>query len=580
MKLNNIQIGRRLGAAFGILLLLLVAVTLLGIGGMTEIQGWLRNIAEENNTETRSANTIRIAAFERALTVRNLHIALLSETPGAESGEAQAKERQVRVKKETERVTEERARFAAAQKTLAAIYAGKRADVAKESALLATITKLDSEIVPLENQLFAALAAQKSYEATFPIIKEVRNLLRSAMVATAELSAQVETQNAAALVDANTAYRRARNSMLALSAVAVALGAVLAWLATRGITGPLNRAVLVARTVARGDLGVRIEVDRTDEAGQLMQSLKDMTASLSDIVGQVRGATGAIADASAEIADGNLELSARTAQQASALEETAASMEELTSTVRQNADNARSADSLVANASDVARKGGEVVRQVVQTMGSINDSSRKIVDIIGVIDGIAFQTNILALNAAVEAARAGEQGRGFAVVASEVRNLAQRSAAAAKEIKSLIDDSVSKVDAGNRLAGQAGATMDEVAASVQRVSAIMADITHASEEQRAGIEEVNQAIVDIDGATQRNAALVEKAADAAQAMRTEAAVLTRSVSLFTLGEQAPGSAPAAAQRLAPAAPVRPARPPKRPQLQAKVSVASERFEQF
>ncbi len=560
MKLNNIKIGRRLGAAFGILLSLLVAVTLLGIGGMTEIQGWLRNIAEENNTELRSANTMRIAAFERALTVRNLHIALLSETPGAESGEAQAKERQVRIKKETERVKEERAKFAAAQKALAAIYGGTRADNEKERALLATITQLDSRIVPLEDQLFAAMAAQKGYEATFAIIKNVRNELRTAMVTTTELSAQVESQNAAALIDANSAYRSARISMLALSAIAVALGALLAWLATRSITGPLNRAVLVAHTVARGDLGVQIAVDSTDETGQLMQSLKDMTASLSDIVGQVRGATSAIADASADIAEGNLELAARTEQQASSLEETAASMEELTSTVRQNADNARSADGLVANASEVALKGGEVVRQVVHTMGSINDSSRRIVDIIAVIDGIAFQTNILALNAAVEAARAGEQGRGFAVVASEVRNLAQRSAAAAKEIKTLIGDSVSKVDAGNRLAGQAGATMDEVAASVHRVSTIMAEITHASEEQRAGIEEVNQAIVDIDGATQKNAALVEKASDSAQAMRTQAAALTRSVSLFTLGDHAPEPGPAAARRPLPVAPKRLAQP--------------------
>jgi methyl-accepting chemotaxis protein len=579
MKLNNIKIGRRLGGAFGILLSLLVAVTLLGIGGMTEIQGWLRNIAEENNTELRSANTMRIAAFERALTVRNLHIALISETQGAEATEAQAKERQARIKKETERVTEERAKFAAAQKALAAIYGGKRADVEKESALLATITQLDGKIVPLENQLFAAMAAQKGYEATFALIKDVRNELRSAMVATAALSAQVETQNAAALTDANSAYRRARISMLALSAVAVALGALLAWLATRSITGPLNRAVLVAHTVARGDLGVRIAVDSTDETGQLMQSLKDMTASLADIVGQVRGATSAIADASADIAEGNLELSARTEQQASSLEETAASMEELTSTVRQNADNARSADSLVANASDVALKGGEVVRQVVHTMGSINDSSRKIVDIIGVIDGIAFQTNILALNAAVEAARAGEQGRGFAVVASEVRNLAQRSAAAAKEIKGLIGDSVSKVDAGNKLAGQAGATMDEVAASVQRVSIIMAEITHASEEQRAGIEEVNQAIVDIDGATQRNAALVEKAADAAQAMRTQAANLTRSVSLFTLGDRAPRPPREAAFHPRPAAPLPRAQPRQR-QLQAKAAAVEHSCEQF
>jgi methyl-accepting chemotaxis protein len=553
MKLKDIKIGRRLGAAFGILLLLLVAVTLLGVGGMNEIQRWLKNIAEENNTELRAANAMRVSAFERALTVRNLNIALLSDA-GEQSPE-QEKERAVRIKKETERVAEERKRFAAARASLTKMYAGRKdQDTAKERALLARLDEYENAIIPLENRLFESMLAKKGYDDGFAVIKEVRNVLRSAMVESASYAGLIETQNAEALADANLAYQHARNWMLALSALSIALGALLSWLATRSITGPIDKAVGVARMVARGDLAQQIEVDSADETGQLMQSLKDMTASLAGIVGQVRGATTSIGAASGEIASGNVELSARTEQQASSLEETAASMEELTSTVRQNADNARAADQLVADASAVAAKGGSVVDEVVQTMGSINESARKIVEIIGVIDGIAFQTNILALNAAVEAARAGEQGRGFAVVASEVRNLAQRSAAAAKEIKTLIGDSVSKVDAGNKLVGQAGATMGEVAASVKRVSDIMAEIRHASEEQRAGIEEVNQAIVQIDQATQKNAQLVEMANGAAQRMQEQAAALTGSVSLFTLAEPAGVAARPPAKRLQ--APVR------------------------
>jgi methyl-accepting chemotaxis protein len=548
MKLNDMTIGRRLGAAFGILLLLLVAVTWRGIGGMNEIAGWLNNIAGENNTELRAANTMRIAAFERALTVRNLHIASLSEAADGAAGAAHAAERAERLKKEAGRVAAERARFAKASSTLAAIYAGKGEQAAKTRALLNQLIKLDSASIPLEDKLFAALQAEQDYDTTFAIIKEVRNVLRTAMGVTAELAAQVEAENAAAVEDANAAYAGAQRAMLVLSALAVALGAALAWLATRSITGPIRRAVDVAHTVARGDLGLQIEVGGADETGQLMQSLKDMTHSLSGIVGEVRAATSSIALATGEIASGNLELSARTEQQASALEETAASMEQLTSTVRENAEHARAADALVANAAQVAIRGGTVVEEVVRTMGSIDASARKITDITGVIDGIAFQTNILALNAAVEAARAGDQGRGFAVVAAEVRSLAQRSATAAKEIKVLIDDAVGKVGAGNQLAGQAGATMEEVAASVRRVSDIMAQITQASAEQRDGIEEVNRAIVQIDGVTQQNAALVEEATGAAHSMQEQAAALSHSVSLFKLDERAGVAAAAQPQR--------------------------------
>ncbi|HZW12221.1 MAG TPA: methyl-accepting chemotaxis protein, partial [Noviherbaspirillum sp.] len=308
-----------------------------------------------------------------------------------------------------------------------------------------------------------------------------------------------------------------------LSIVAIVGGVLLAaligmWL-IRAISRPLEEAVRFARSVAEGDLTKNIEVESRDETGQLLAALKQMNESLANTVGQVRAGTETITVASREIASGNADLSSRTEAQASSLEETASSMEELTSTVKQNAENARQANQLVVSASDYALKGGEVVGQVVDTMGSIKDSSRKIVDIIGVIDGIAFQTNILALNAAVEAARAGEQGRGFAVVAAEVRNLAQRSAGAAKEIKALIQDSVEKVDAGSKLVDQAGTTMDEIVTSVKHVADIMNEIAAASHEQSAGIEQVNQAITQMDEMTQQNAALVEQAAAAAQSMQ-------------------------------------------------------------
>nr|WP_307731429.1 methyl-accepting chemotaxis protein [Massilia agilis] len=331
--------------------------------------------------------------------------------------------------------------------------------------------------------------------------------------------------------------------------VASVLAALVALSLARNITAPLRRALDLAKQVAQGDLTAQVRVESKDETGELMAALKDMNASLLGIVTRVRTGTDAIATASSEIAAGNQDLSSRTEQQASSLEETASSMEELTSTVKQNADNARTANQLAAAASGTAAQGGTVVSQVVETMGAINESASKIVDIISVIDGIAFQTNILALNAAVEAARAGEQGRGFAVVASEVRNLAQRSAAAAKEIKVLITDSVEKVEAGSRLVDRAGSTMEDVVASVKRVSDIIGEIAAASEEQRSGIEQVNEAINQMDQVTQQNAALVEEASAAAEAMQEQAAGLAGLVGTFRVDERAQG-APVARAALA------------------------------
>ncbi len=331
--------------------------------------------------------------------------------------------------------------------------------------------------------------------------------------------------------------RTLRNS---ITIVVVSLAAVMGLLGlglvliVRSVARPVKNAIEIARLVTDGDLTQHIEVTSGDEVGQLLQALKDMNESLGRIIGEVRDTTESITAASKEIAQGNSDLSQRTEQQASSLEETASSMEELTTTVKQNAENAKQANQLSMSASDTAVKGGKAVSDVVQTMASISASSKKIADIISVIEGIAFQTNILALNAAVEAARAGEQGRGFAVVASEVRNLAQRSAGAAKEIKTLISDSVDKVHAGSKQVDQAGATMDEIVTAVKRVTDIMAEISAASNEQSAGIEQVNRAIVQMDDVTQQNAALVEEAAAAAEAMQGQAEALKEAVGVFKL----------------------------------------------
>jgi len=333
---------------------------------------------------------------------------------------------------------------------------------------------------------------------------------------------------------AEQTFGMSRKLIIGALVLLVGVGLLLAVWVARMVAAPLTEAVSVAQRVARGDLTAVIDVGSRDETGMVMSSLRDMNESLARVVGQVRGSTDAIATASAQIASGNLDLSARTEGQASSLEETASAMEELTATVRQNADNARLANQLAQSASNVAADGGKVVGEVITTMVAIGAASRKIVDIIAVIDGIAFQTNILALNAAVEAARAGEQGRGFAVVASEVRNLAQRSATAAKEIKQLIEDSVQQMDSGTVLVKQAGHTMEQVVASVRNVSEVVGEISASSVEQRSGIEEINKAIGQIDATTQRNAALVEEAAAAAAALQEESAQLATVVSRFRL----------------------------------------------
>ncbi|MFZ6746380.1 methyl-accepting chemotaxis protein [Undibacterium sp. JH2W] len=398
------------------------------------------------------------------------------------------------------------------------------------------------ELYVVEAKKLTAQAAAGNMEEARTTLRGESSRLNADMLALADKMVQVNADGGIAEYHmGEQIYANSRILILGLIVVTIALGLLLAYWIARVVSRPLQEAVRVAKTVASGDLTSDIEVKTTDETGELLQALKEMNASLLSVVSEVRTGTDLIATASTEIANGNMDLSARTESQAGSLEETASSMEELTSTVKHNSDNARQANQLSHSASAVAQKGGSVVSQVVDTMGSISESSKKIVDIIAVIDGIAFQTNILALNAAVEAARAGEQGRGFAVVASEVRNLAQRSASAAKEIKALINDSVEKVDLGTRLVDQAGATMQEVVESVKRVSDIISEITAAGAEQSSGIDQINTAIIQMDQVTQQNAALVEEAAAAAGALQEQAANLSRVVGVFKLIHSHPAS---------------------------------------
>nr|WP_198984185.1 methyl-accepting chemotaxis protein [Herbaspirillum sp. ASV7] len=387
------------------------------------------------------------------------------------------------------------------------------------------------------------LAALKSYVPDDPgsvarVDEQVKGVdrLPTKMIddVVAAVLAHSHTMREAMNADSLSDYRQARALLLASITIALLAGVGITWWLARSIVRPLGEAVQIARTVASGDLRSQVQIIGKDETAQLLHSLKEMNDNLAGIVSEVRTGTGAITVAATEIASGNRDLSERTEEQAGSLEETAASMEEITSTVQKNAENTHHAHQLADQASGVARRGGEMVGAVVQTMQAIEESSHRIVEIISVIDGIAFQTNILALNAAVEAARAGEQGRGFAVVASEVRSLAQRSATAAREIKELIDDSVGKITAGSSLVNGAGGTMEEIIGAIQKVAAIMDEINTANREQSAGIDEVNKAVVQMDSVTQQNAALVEQAAAAAESLQFQAEALSQAVAVFKL----------------------------------------------
>jgi methyl-accepting chemotaxis protein len=514
MSLAHLKIGTRLGVGFGIVLVLLVATVVLGLSAMRHIGSRTHDIIADKNVKMQAAN--KMVDNVRSITLSLTNIVVVPGTPemNAELG----------------RIAEARKRYGEARKILVDMAAEDR-----EKAMLAKLDELLKKGAVENNKVIELRKDGEIQDATAHLTQVAAPSLNGVLAVLDEILSYETEQARKAGDEAEATLGNAQMTMMVLGLLALGLGGGVAWFITRSITVPLNEAVHVAETVAAGDLSSHIEVRSQDETGRLLSALKAMNDSLLQVVGRVLQGTDTISTASSEIAAGNLDLSSRTEHQASSLEETASSMEELTSTVKQNADNARQADTLARAASEVASKGGAIVSQAVQTMGSINESSRRIVDIIGVIDGIAFQTNILALNAAVEAARAGEQGRGFAVVASEVRNLAQRSSSAAREIKELIDASVANVEDGSRLVNEAGKTMDDIVASIQRVTDIMGEITSASSEQTSGIEQINQAITEMDEVTQQNAALVEQAAAASQSMQDQAAALAEVVGFFKTG---------------------------------------------
>ncbi|WP_255756232.1 methyl-accepting chemotaxis protein [Massilia sp. erpn] len=577
MNLAKMKVGTRLGLGFALVLVFLVAVTAVGILRMGQIQDRLDHVVSFNNVVTRLVIDMRNNVADRITSLRVL--TLMSDASDMEP--------------EVNRIKAQADKYEGALKKLEAQFAIEATP--EEKALLTQIKEHEAATLPAVKKAIDLWMANNAVDATKVMIKEIRPAQKKWMEALDQLAALEDKLNAQVQVDAASGYSSARTFMILMGTLAVIISVIAAYVITRGLLkqlgGEPDYTASIAGSIANGDLSIAIDTDSTDK-NSLLSEMREMRDSLVGIVGQVRNGTETIGTASREIAAGNIDLSSRTEMQASSLEKTASAMEELTSTVKQNADNAREANQLAANASDVARKGGAVVSQVVDTMSSINESANKIVDIIGVIDGIAFQTNILALNAAVEAARAGEQGRGFAVVASEVRNLAQRSAGAAKEIKALIGDSVEKVERGSKLVGQAGVTMDEVVASVRRVTDIMGEIANASQEQSAGIEQVNQSIIEMDSMTQQNAALVEEAAAAAQSLQDQAGELARVVSIFKLDpadERALLASLPAVTAVTVAKPVAAARPapkkavaaaPAKPKKIAATASAGDEWEEF
>ncbi|MFJ3055447.1 methyl-accepting chemotaxis protein [Herbaspirillum sp. NPDC087042] len=519
---GNLRIGSRLAAGFALVLALSVLVMGIAVWRLDVVAGVTQDMVSQSVRKERL-----ISAWYGNLRAAILRTVAMSRSTDLTLNNYFLNEELASVKESAD-----------IQKELAPML-----DTPAEQALYGEIAELQKAYKTVYLKMMDLKSTGEQDAASSVLIQEFMPLSKKYQAVMRKLQQAEQEEIDLASENIVSLARQSRLLLMGLEAAALAFGVLCAWLLTRSIVAPLRQAVALSQRVAAGDLTARITVSSRDEVGQLLTSLQDMSTRLRDIVARVRQGTDAIGTASGEIAEGNQDLSARTEQQAGALEETASAMEELISTVRTNTDHAHEASRLAATASGIAGEGGAVVGRVVQTMSDINASSRKIVDIISVIDGIAFQTNILALNAAVEAARAGEQGRGFAVVASEVRSLAQRSAAAAREIKALIDDSVTKVDAGSTLVEQAGSTMTRVVQSVQQVSAIVNEISVASAEQSEGIQQVNDAIAQLDDVTQQNAALVEQAAAAAASMRSQAGRLTELVSVFAVES---ASAPATA----------------------------------
>ncbi|AYR26851.1 methyl-accepting chemotaxis protein [Herbaspirillum rubrisubalbicans] len=521
-KRRSLSVAARLALSFALVLAMLLVLTVVSISKVNAIEGSLKRVSEDNSVKQRYAINFRGSVHDRAIALRDLTLV----------GDPEVKDVVALIDKLD-------ADYQQSAKPLDHIFATMQVN-AEERASLERIKAIEARTMPLAAKTIAARQAGDLDGARQLLLTQVKPAFVEWLAAINHLIDLEEHMSQAESAKARSNAHGFQAFMLVLLGVALVAGVVLATLITRAIRGALgaepDEVKEVALAVDRGELyhAVALPAGGAGQRQSIMAVLSEMSGNLRGTVTRVRDAAAGVATISAQIAAGNSDLSARTEDQASSLQETASAMEQLTATVKQNDGHARQANQLAHNASEIARQGGAIVDQVVDTMSAINTSSRKIVDIIGVIDGIAFQTNILALNAAVEAARAGEQGRGFAVVATEVRNLAQRSAAAAKEIKQLIDASVGNVDSGTRLVEQAGQTMEQIVASVQQVTDVMGEISAASHEQSLGIEEVNKAIALMDQVTQHNAALVEQASAAVATLQEQAVSLNQAVGVFQL----------------------------------------------
>ena len=513
MKFSDLKIRTRLILGFATLTALMALLGAAALHHISAINREFDAVMNDRYPKVQNAAGIKVINNEVAQALRNLFIVSDPDDIQAQYAliDTSSKRTSARIEQLTSTIVTD---------------AGKTA--------LANLVKARAEYRVPRDKVIELLKASRHEEAKTILLLDLRPKQVAYMDRIEDLIKTLETSMTESGASAEKTVANARRTIVALLAIAAISALVLSIWIVRSVTRPLHEATTIAGAVAAGDLSMEFRADGTNETGLLLGALHQMKTRLATIVGDVRGNAQGVASASAEISQGNNDLSARTEQQASALQQTAASMEQLGATVRQNADNAKQADQLARGASTVAIRGGEVVGQVVETMKGINDSSKKVADIIGVIDSIAFQTNILALNAAVEAARAGEQGRGFAVVASEVRSLAHRSADAAKEIKTLIAASVERVEQGTAQVDRAGETMREVVASIRRVTDIVAEISAASSEQSGGVSQIGEAISQMDQTTQQNAALVEQSAAAAESLKGQAHKLVDTVALFQL----------------------------------------------
>ena len=513
MNFSNLKIGSRLALAFSVVIALLLVVLGVAISVMNGLSNVMDGVVDDRYAQIALSNKIKSTGDRGAITLGRILLATAPE--------------------QLKKYMDEYAAIRASNTENLANFE-KLLHSEETKAIFDEQSKARKEYGVVVRKVFDLMAADKRTEAMAVYQDEMAGPQAKYYALIDKMVGQQAQSMVSDVADAKDNSRLAKIQMIGVSVLAVLLGVGTAYYITRSITRPIQRAITLAESVAAGDLTFQVQVEGTDEVGRLTSALQRMVDSLHRIVSEVRTGADTIATAAHEVSQGNMDLSSRTEQQASALEETASAMEQLTSAVKLSADSASQADKLAVSASTVATQGGEAVGQVIDTMSSIADSSKRIVEIIGVIDGIAFQTNILALNAAVEAARAGEQGRGFAVVASEVRGLAQRSALAAKEIKTLIDASASQVDEGSKMVKQAGETMHQVVASIKHVSDIVAEISASSREQSMGIEQVNAAILQMDDSTQKNAAMVEQGTASASALQDQAKQLTHVVQAFAL----------------------------------------------